>query len=353
MKNILETDFYISDIKRVVDSLDHFEFPVSKSILITGSTGLICSAIVDVLFFLNKKKKLNWNIIAAARNIKKAHERFSEYGNDACFSCFEYDANKKNTFPVGIDYIIHGAGNAYPAAFNEFPAETMSMSIYSLEKILQYSTENKSRVLYISSSEVYGQLQNSEPIKENEYGYVDILNPRSAYPMGKRAAETLCSSYIKEFSSDCVIVRPGHIYGPTASKSDNRVSSDFMYKAANGENLILKSDGKQNRSYCYCLDCASAIITVLLNGKCGEAYNISNKDSICSIREMAENFARIGNVQCNFDIPKETEKKAFNPMMNSSLDSKKLEALGWKAVFEKKEGFEHSVNICRNILAEN
>jgi nucleoside-diphosphate-sugar epimerase len=228
--------------------------------------------------------------------------------------------------------------------------ETLVDSIIGFERILRYAALYGKRVLYISSSEVYGRLNNAEPIKENEYGYIDILNSRSSYSMGKRAAETLSSSFISEFGVDSVIVRPGHIYGPTASIADNRVSSMFMYAAAKGQNLVLKSSGEQLRSYCYCLDCASAIVSVLFQGISGEAYNISNRASVCTIKEMAEQFAIVGNVELKFDTPSDKEKVAFNPMMNSSLDSNKLEALGWNAVFSKNEGFEHSVLICKEIL---
>ena len=172
----------------------------------------------------------------------------------------------------------------------------------------------------------------------------------ATYSIGKRAAETLCVSYADEYGVDSVIVRPGHIYGPTADAKDNRVSSSFMFNAANGNNLILKSDGKQVRSYCYCFDCASAIITVLFCGRCGEAYNITNKDSICSIREMAEVVAAAGNVLCIFDKPTNHELMKFNPMLNSSLDGTKIEQLGWKPIFSKNEGFEHSVQICKSLL---
>ena len=112
----------------------------------------------------------------------------------------------------------------------------------------------------------------------------------------------------------------------------------------------MKSDGEQIRSYCYCLDCASAIVTALFMGESGEAYNISNRDSICTIKEMAECFSKAGGVDLHFDLPSEKERRAFNPMINSSLNSKKLESLGWKAVFSKEEGFMHSVNIIREIL---
>lgn len=348
--NILDTSLYNDDIKRASQQFDDYDFPKNKVFLVTGATGLICSSVVDVLFTLSKKKNLGWKIIVAVRNMEKAIHRFSRYCDDTFFDFLLYDAEKKCDFPNEIDYIIHGAGNAYPKAISAQPVETLTNSIVGLSNILEYARNNNSRVLYVSSSEVYGKLQNTAPIREDEFGYVDILNPRSSYSIGKCAAETLCASFLNEHSVDSVIVRPGHIYGPTASENDNRVSSSFMYDASKGQDLVLKSDGKQIRSYCYCLDCASAIMTVLFNGKTGEAYNISNKYSVCSIREMAEIFAKAGSVNCVFDVPKDAEKKAFNPMQNSSLNSEKLEKLGWKPMFSKNEGFEHSIEICKAMV---
>lgn len=347
---VCNSQIYSSDILRVVGALSALRLPCNKTILVTGATGLICSAVVDVLAELSILRNLNWNIIIAARNVQKAKERFSRYEEKSNISYFRYDISDSCDFPNGINYIIHGAGNAYPALYSEKPAETLSTSVKGIEDILRYSVANKTRILYVSSSEVYGRLQNIKPIKENEYGYIDILNPRSSYSMGKRAGETLCASFVSEFGTDCVIVRPGHVYGPTASLQDNRVSSSFMYAASHGQNLVMKSDGEQIRSYCYCLDCASAIVTALFMGESGEAYNISNRDSICTIKEMAECFSKAGGVDLHFDLPSEKERRAFNPMINSSLNSKKLESLGWKAVFSKEEGFEHSVNIIREIL---
>ena len=346
-KTLLNSSMYISDIHSLLELFAPIKLKRDITILVTGATGLICSSVIDVLEALNIQQNMDWKIYIAARNIQKAKSRFSEYEKYKNISFLEYDLSQQITIPKGIDYIIHGAGNAYPSLYAQEPVETLTTCINGLEQILHYSVENKTRVLYISSSEVYGLLHNSAPIKENEYGYIDILNPRSSYSMGKRAAETLCASYISEFDTNCVIVRPGHIFGPTASKKDNRVSSTFMYAAVQGMDLILKSSGEQLRSYCYCLDCASAIVFALFTGKNGEAYNISNKDSLCTIKEMAEHFAKAGNVCLKFDLPSEKEKKAFNPMLNSTLDSTKLEELGWKACFSKEEGFEHSIIIMK------
>ena len=146
-----------------------------------------------------------------------------------------------------------------------------------------------------------------------------------------------------------MIVRPGHIYGPTANESDNRVSSMWPFAVAKGEDIIMKSEGLQIRSYCYCLDCASAIITVLLRGRSATAYNISNPDSIISIRELAEQLAESADVNLRIELPTKEERKSFNPMSNSSLDSTELIKIGWKGLFDAKKGLSHTVSILKEL----
>ena len=165
--------------------------------------------------------------------------------------------------------------------------------------------------------------------------------------MGKRAAETLCAAFSFEYGTETVIVRPGHIYGPTALNSDNRVSSAWAIAAAKGEDIVMKSDGAQLRSYVYCLDCASAILKVLLEGEVTHAYNISNPASIISIREMAKIVTNTAGVKLRMDLPSETEQKGFNPMASSALNSESLQALGWKGIFSAETGFNHTVQILR------
>lgn len=117
---------------------------------------------------------------------------------------------------------------------------------------------------------------------------MDILNQRASYPSAKRASETLCIAYGIEYGVDTVIVRPGHIYGPSITESDSRASAQFTRNVVAGKDIVMKSAGTQVRSYCYTLDCASAVLTVLLNGQTGNAYNISNKNSICTISDIAQ-----------------------------------------------------------------
>ena len=168
--------------------------------------------------------------------------------------------------------------------------------------------------------------------------------------MAKRAAETLCISYTEEYGIESIIVRLGHIYGPTASVKDNRVSSAWAHMAARGQNIVMKSDGAQVRSYCYCLDCASAMIKVLLKGEQAQAYNISNPASIISIREIAELFSEAGQVRFRMEYALQADRVGFNPMQNSSLDSTLLQKLGWKGLWDAREGVSRTIQILKEIM---
>ncbi len=342
---------WLDDIDIVLNKLSELEWLENNSILITGATGLIGSSIVDLLIRYNDTHGHKINIYAAGRSKDKYHSRFGYLTGRNDLSFVFYDAlQEKIIIENNIDYIIHTASNAYPEVIINEPVETIASNFIGLKSLLDFSRcNNVKRVLYVSSSEVYGKKQNSEPYLENEYGYIDILNPRNSYSIGKRAAETLLASYSKEYSIDFVIARPGHIYGPTANKTDNRASSAFAFSAARGEDIVMKSDGLQLRSYCYSLDCVSAIIKILLLGERSKAYNISNPDSVITIRQMAEILAQSAGVKLLFEEASPEEKKSFNPMNNSSLDSSSLIKLGWEGCFDASKGLEHTFRILKEL----
>ena len=243
---------WISDIDKVQTILPELNTLAGHSILITGAAGLICSSVVDILFRYNDTHDNKIQILAAGRWLEEMTTRFGDQVNRPDFTFVLYDAAKTdNHISVHADYIIHGASNAHPALVMKEPVETMMSNFLGMKYLLDYAKEQRTkRILYISSSEVYGNKPGDEPFKEGQYGYIDLLNPRNSYSVGKRAAETLCASYAAEYGVESVIVRPGHIYGPTASPYDNRVSSAWAYQAAKGEDIIMKSDGAQMRSYC-------------------------------------------------------------------------------------------------------
>ena len=347
--SIYNSKLWTSDLDEILETLGELHELAGKSIMITGCTGLICSAVVDILIRWNETHDEKITIFAAGRSLKKVVERFTSYCNEDWFKFVHYDASSmNNNLTFYCDYIIHGASNSSPNKILEEPVETMTSNFYGIKYLLDYARKKKTkRVLYISTSEVYGQKKHDKPSKINEYGGINILNSRSSYSIGKCAAETLCVSYYDEYGIESVIVRPGHIYGPTAVVTDNRVSSAWAYDAARGKDIIMKSDGAQIRSYCYCLDSASAILKVLLRGDVVQAYNISNPESVVSIRDIAESLAMLADVELKIKLPTNYEKNGFNPMSNSSLDSTELLNLGWRGLFDLVRGLSHTVEILK------
>ena len=353
--NLLDNKLWLEDIDKVLASSLELSELEGRSVYITGATGLICSALIDVLIRYNETHKNQVLIYAAGRSFERVKTRFAAGINKGYVKFVSYDATSSLlSFGDKVDYIIHGASNASPDLYAKEPVETLVSNFDGLKSLLDMARKRDvKRVLFISSSEVYGNNSSDKPIKEDEYGFVDILNSRSSYPIGKRAAETLCVAYAREYNIQTVVARPGHIYGPTASEKDRRVSSAWAYDVAHGYDIIMKSDGSQMRSYCYCLDCAAAILKILLHGECATAYNISNPHSIISIKDMAEFLCRYANVKLVLEKPDIGDKKAFNPMLNSSLDSTKLQSLGWDGLFDAETGFSHTVSILRDILGSS
>lgn len=326
---------YFEDLKTALALFPNAKDFKTKRILVTGASGLIGSSIVD---FLCGTLEMS-SVYVAGRDTAKLKDRFSSYN---C-TVLEYDATKAIDFDFDVDYVIHAASPANPKIYASNPVETMLANLLGVNNIARYVLDHgKGRLVFISSSEVYGKNDTAEPYKESDYGFVDILNSRSCYPSSKRAAETLLSSYEKEYGLDYVVVRPGHIYGPTASKSDNRVSSIFFYDCLCGKDIVLKSAGTQIRSYCYVVDCVTGILYAIVHGETGEAYNISNRGSICSIREFAECIAKVSSRRVVFENPSKIEAESFNPMDNSSLDATKMEKLGWHGIFDLVTGVEHT-----------
>lgn len=349
---VYDTKQWKRDIDTVLDIIPELDEMSGKSILITGAAGLICSSVVDILFRYNDTHEKKIQILAAGRWHKEMFGRFNSMVDRDDFTFVSYDSSKTNNLiDIHADYIIHGASNASPDMILKEPVETMLSNILGMKYLLDYAKETGSkRILYISSSEVYGAKEGNEPYKEGEYGFIDLLKSRNSYSIGKCAAETMCISYADEYGIESVIVRPGHIYGPTASPYDVRVGSAWAYAVAKGENLIMKSDGSQIRSYVYCLDCASAMLKVLLSGENCHAYNISNPNSIITIKELGEFLAKAGNVELRIELPTYEEKKGFNPMSNSSLEARSLLDLGWRGYFDAKTGLSHTVSILKEII---
>lgn len=343
---VFDSGRYVEDLRTALDSVPDLGLD-KKTILLTGATGLIGSCVADMLLLLKSERTQGLRIILAGRSEKRMRERFWQW--EGLYEFVLLDSLAYDSTVPEADYYIHCAGNAHPAAYRDYPVETEMGNAIGARAILEtIKAAGHGRLLYLSSSEVYGKKADLSPYTESDYGYVDILDSRSCYPVSKRFVENLCASYAAEYDVDFVVARPGHIYGPTFTSTDTRVHAEFARRVLNGDPIVLKSDGSQTRSYCYITDCATALLTILLKGETGQAYNISNKDSVISIRDMAELFAKAGGIEVVYEMPNNDEKKAFNPMATSALDANRLESLGWKAEVTPEAGIRRTLEILKD-----
>lgn len=323
----------------------------NKNILITGANGLICSYIIDLLIHANETHNSNINIYALSRSEEKLKNRFKTYFNKKYFHPVIQDVCEKIKLE-NIDYIIHGASPAMPKLYIEKPIDTMNANYIGMLNVLECANKNNSKkVIYISSSEVYGKSQSDkEYLEESDYGYVDLLEVRSSYASSKRATETLCISYQKQHNLNVSIVRPAHIYGPTFTESDNKAVSDFLRNVTNNQDILMKSDGSSIRSYCYVGDTVVGILKVLENGISGEAYNISNSDDIISIKELASKIATYGNKKLIIELPKDYLSKTIDSNNKEiKISSNKLRKLNWECLIPIDRGIALTLDILKDI----
>ena len=333
---------YKEDFKNTYDSSVGIELLSNKKILITGATGLIGSFLVDFCLFLNEIYDYKIQIYVLGRDEDRLKTRFQSHIENNRLHFIIQDVVLPLMLESELDYIIHAAGDGFPAAFREHPVETMTPAFIGTYNLLEAARKlNVKRFMYISSGEIYGKSKKQEhAFKEDEPGIIDSMQVRSCYPIAKKAAETLCVSFSQEYGIDTVIARPGHTYGVAVSSSDNRATVQFMNDALNGRDIVLYSSGLQMRSYTYISDCASALLTVLLQGNNMNVYNIANSDSKVTIAEFAKILSEVAGVGYEIRLPDEAQQKELTPIEYAVLDSSKLERLGWKGKYGIRAGIE-------------
>lgn len=344
MVNIHNSKTYAGDLDTAIGHAIGIDSLKGRAILITGSTGTIGSFLVDMIARYNQVNRLNIMIYAAARDPEGLSRR---YEASCGVKSLPYDMNRPIGFDVPVDFIIHGAGNAHPAAFNGDPVGTIMGNLSGTYNLLEYGRNRGCRrLLYVSSGEVYGQGDLSlEEFEESYGGFVDTASPRSCYPSSKRAAENLCACYASQFGLETVVVRPCHTYGPTITPTDNRAHAQFFGNALKGEDILLKSAGNQMRSYNYIADCASAILTVLARGRSGEAYNIANPGARTTIAGLAGIIAKTAGTKVVFAQPDAADIANRTPIAKQVLSSRKLESLGWSGAYAIEAGVRHTLDI--------
>ena len=318
----------------------------NKTVLITGASGLIGAALARRLMSENVENGRDIRLLLHGRDIEKLHRKFDDYSSNLA-NYLVGDIRDEIAFSGEIDFIVHCASETSSKVFVERPDIVSNTAIDGTRNMLALAAEKGVRsFVYLSSMEVYGTPK--MPIKITEdYPLADNLEgARAAYPLSKIMSERMCIEAFNENNVPAKIVRLAQTFGPGVEYNDGRVFAEFARCAIEKTDIVLKTKGETERNYLYLDDAVDAILTVLLCGENGEAYNATNEDTYCSIYEMAKLVADdICNGQISVTIKEDDiNKYGYAPVLKMNLSSEKLRKLGWMPKVELREMFVRTID---------
>lgn len=351
--SLYENKLYIEDVNNVSTCSIPWEKLNNKSIVISGATGLIGSFLIDVILKKNNMDDLKCKVYALCRDEEKAKLRFVEHIDNEYFKIIKYDAIKPLVCKEidKIDFVIHLASNTHPKLYSTDPIGTITTNIIGIYNLLEFAVEHKAdRFILASSNEIYGENRgDTEFFNEDYCGYINCNTLRAGYPESKRCSEALCQAYIVQKNLDVVIARITRTFGPTMIMSDTKALSQFIKNGLEGKDIVLKSSGIQYYSYTYVADAVCGLLTILLKGESGEAYNISNEKCDIQLRDLALMIAKITNKKVVFELPDEVEAAGYSKVTKARLSGEKLQQLGWIPEYDIKDGIERTINILKTL----
>jgi len=340
MTEAFETAIHLEDVERICSEPLPWEKVRGARFLVSGATGMLGSLLVDVL--LRKGAR----VVAISRNAEKARRRFPS----SALEVLEADVNKPLPEDIGkLDYVIHLASNTHPVSYATQPVSTVLTNITGTANMLDAAVRSgAARFAFASSNEVYGENRGDVELFDESYcGYIDSNTLRAGYPESKRCGEALCQAYSREHGLDVVVPRFTRSFGPTLLDSDTKASSQFLRNAVRGEDIVLKSEGRQYYSYTYTADAVRGFLYVLLDGESGTAYNIADESCDTTLRDLAGMIASAAGRSVIFDLPSETEKAGFSRATKARLDGTRLRALGWKPAYTLEQAIERTMKVLK------
>lgn len=300
-----------------------------KTVMITGATGLIGKSVATAI----SKYAKNVFLILPVRNKNKLSFYLTEQVRQDKALVIECDiVNFDGNCPKS-DYIIHCASITDSGMMVSNPIDVIKSNIYGTINVLEYAVKSDVKsVVYLSSMEAYGITIEETVLSEDKMQYLNPLKIRSCYPESKRMAENICIAYYSQLGLPIKIIRLAQTFGKGVVQTDKRVFAEFARCAINQKDIVLLTDGTSARMYLETDDAVTAILAVLLNGQDGTAYNAANKNTYCSIAQMAslvvQNFG-FGKIDVRIEIP-DGGARQFPPSHKFFLDTSRIEQIGWK-----------------------
>lgn len=336
------------DAKQVIDELGDLNQRFSgKTVLLTGAAGFLGSHFVHYFLGLNDTKGLKspCKLLAWDNFIRGMPEWMEPLRQRTDLVCESRDIVQKHPLE-GVDFIIHAASIASPIFYRKYPIETMDANVIGLRNLLDESVVRSiESFLFFSTSEIYGDPDPANiPTKETYRGNVSCTGPRSCYDESKRYGETLCVNFWQVHKVPVKVVRPFNNFGPGLKISDRRVIPDFFRDVLGERNIVLLSDGRATRTFCYISDAISGYLRALLSGEQGESFNIGTERPEISMRELAEMVIKVSsrNLRVEYKQSEDPKYLTDNPQRRCPSIEKARRMLDYHPRISLEEGLERA-----------
>ena len=308
------------------------KYDSQRRVLVTGGAGFLGSHLIDRLLERGNEVVCIDNLFTGSkRNLYHltTHPRFDFIRHDVTFPLY-----------LEVDEIYNLACPASPIHYQHDPVQTTKTSVHGAINMLGLAKRLRAKILQASTSEVYGDPE-VHPQREDYWGHVNPIGPRSCYDEGKRCAETLFFDYHRQHGLEIKVARIFNTYGPRMHPADGRVVSNFIMQALNGEPITIYGEGQQTRSFCYVDDLVDGLIRLMDSPpEVTGPINIGNPTEF-TIRELAEMvLAKTGSAS----------KLEFRPLPADDPRQRRPDItlattrLGWRPTVPLEEGLDKTID---------
>lgn len=309
-----------------------------KTSIVTGGAGFLGSHLTDRLL------AEGWRVIGIDNFITGSRRNIAHLEGNPDYDFIEHDISKHITVPGAVDFVFNFASPASPIDYYQHPIATLKVGSLGTHNCLGLAKAKGAGFLMASTSEIYGDPL-VHPQKEEYWGNVNTVGPRSCYDEAKRFSEAITMSYHTACGVDTKIVRIFNTYGPRMRLEDGRVVPAFIGQALKGEPLTIFGDGSQTRSFCYVSDLIDGIYRL---SQSQEHYpvNIGNPHEM-TIREFGEAILRIVETPSQLDfrpLPKD------DPKQRQPDITKARTLLGWEPKVHFDEGIRKTIEYFIGVL---
>lgn len=317
-----------------------------STILLSGGAGFLGAALLDTIMHLNATRFTKGARVVVVDNfVTGVPERLQRAAKDPNVEVVQADIIRELDVRQPFQYAIHAASIASPIIYRAKPLQTVDVNVWGLRRMLELARAQTDLrgFLFFSTSEIYGDPDPANiPTREDYRGFVSCTGPRACYDESKRFGETLAVIYNQEFGFPIRSVRPFNVFGAGQRTDDGRIIPDLVRAAVRGSPLVLHSDGRATRSFCYVSDASAGFLLAMLRGKPGEAYNIGNAREV-SIRDLANLVSSISGTPVTFEVSKDPHYLTDNPQRRCPDLTKSRGDLGYEPSVTLEDGVRRTL----------